>query len=154
MKNNIFRVCLLLAFLVLVMPFATQARDQVAVTLAGNSDAEPNCTMQDTGQVSITFNSTESDLTKIAPMMDQKTKEVEALAKESGIDKLDFQSSNYSIYTNNNGSCGASSSNTYQYNGSVSFNITPAAKATDFMVLLTQKGYSANVNVSSYKQCQ
>ena len=42
----------------------------------------------------------------------------------------------------------------YQYSGNVSFSVEPCAKASDLMALLAAKGYSANLNVNAYRQCQ
>ena len=78
-----------------------------------------------------------------------------ALAKQTGIQKIEVQSYNYNVYPVSSGSPTAPGSPVpYQYNGSVSFSIDSLAKGPDLMAVLSDKGYSANLNVNAYRQCQ
>src|SRR5262249_36509798 len=65
-------------------------------------------------------------------------------ANEAGAQKVELQSTNYSINSQNNGG-----SMQFQISGSVSFTITPPDKAPDVMAALTKKGYQASLNMST-----
>lgn len=107
-----------------------------------------NCTMNETAQVSVSFNGTDKDVSVVKGKLDGKINEMKALAQDLNFTKFDVQSSNYSV--NSNYSSGYGSEPQYNYSGSASFNVLPAEKATEFMVLLSKKGYQASVNVNSY----
>ena len=113
-----------------------------------------NCTMQETGQVGVTFNNVMvAKLDRIAAEMDHKIDEVLTLAKQAQLTKVEVQSYSYNVYPVSSG-LPAGSSVPYQYNGNVSFAVEPCTKASELMSLLAAKGYTANLNVSAYRQCQ
>jgi uncharacterized protein YggE len=113
-----------------------------------------NCTMQESGQVGVSFNNVMvARLDRIGAEMDQKIDEVLALAKQAQLSKIDVQSYSYNVYPVSSG-LPAGASVPYQYSGSVSFLVEPCAKASELMSLLAAKGYSANLNVNAYRQCQ
>ena len=112
------------------------------------------CTMQETGQVGISFNNVMvTKLDRIASEMDQKIDELLALAKQAQLTKIEVQSYSYNVYPVSTGSP-PSANVPYQYSGNVSFSVEPCAKASELMSLLAAKGYSANLNVNAYRQCQ
>jgi len=113
-----------------------------------------NCTMQETGQVGVSFNNMMvAKLERIGAEMDQKIDEVLALAKQAQLKKVEVQSYSYNVYPVSSG-LPASANLPYQYSGNVSFLVEPCAKASELMSLLAAKGYSANLNVNAYRQCQ
>jgi len=116
------------------------------------------CPMTENAQVNVNFNSQETDLAQIKTIMNDKLKEIEALAKEAGVEQFDLQSMNYSIYANNPGGCNCSSEGgvhlMYQLSGNMSFNTQPSGKATDLMILLNKKGYTSGLNVNMFRQCR
>ena len=112
------------------------------------------CTMQETAQVGVSWNNAViAKLGKVGAEMDKKIDEVLALAKQAQLSKIEVQSYSYNVYPVSGGfSAGANLP--YQYSGNVSFMVEPCAKASDLMALLAAKGYSANLNVNAYRQCQ
>jgi hypothetical protein len=113
-----------------------------------------NCTMQETGQVGVSFNNMMvAKLERIGAEMDQKIDEVLALAKQAQLTKIEVQSYSYNVYPVSSG-LPAVANLPYQYSGNVSFLVEPCAKASELMSLLAAKGYAANLNVNAYRQCQ
>lgn len=120
---------------------------------------EPNCPMRSDATISLSFNSTEKDVSQVKAWMDGKIEEVKTLATTAGITSFEFQSMSYSINsTNNGGGCMANGSAgagaAYQVYGNAGFKIEPENKAGAFMDQLSKKGFTANLNVNAYKQCQ
>ncbi len=114
-----------------------------------------DCPMRTDSQITVNFNSTESDLSKIQSKMDVRLIEAQALAKQAGIDSAELQSSSYSLYDNGTGGgCAAGANPQFQVNGSMTFKVQPPEKASDFLALLAGKGYGVSINVNSYRQCE
>src|SRR5258705_11096528 len=85
--------------LVIGMAFAGQARawEKGAVAMPGNPGQ--SCAMQETGQVGVSFNNVlVAKLDRIGAELDQKIDEIAALAKQSGIAKIEVQSYSYNVY--------------------------------------------------------
>ena len=140
-----------LAGLVIAMSWAAAAAawERGAVSTA----AGQTCTMQENGQVGVSFNNVMiAKLDRISAEMDAKIDEVLALAKQAQLAKIEVQSYSYNVYPVSTGYPAANLP--YQYSGNVSFSVEPCAKASDLMALLAAKGYSANLNVNAYRQCQ
>ena len=113
-----------------------------------------SCTMQETGQVGVSFNNVMvAKLERIGAEMDQKIDEVLALSKQAQLTKIEVQSYSYNVYPVSSG-FPPGANLPYQYSGNVSFLVEPCAKASELMSLLAAKGYSANLNVNAYRQCQ
>src|SRR4030095_5418732 len=94
-------------------------------------------------------------LDRIGADMDQKIGEVTALAKQSGIAKIEVQSYSYNVYPVSSGMPAAPGVTIpYQYSGNVAFAVEPCAKAPALMSLLASRGYTANLSVNAYRQCQ
>ena len=143
-----------LGILAIAMALAGSARawEKGAVAMPGNPGQ--TCAMQETGQVGVSFNNViVAKLDRIGADMDAKIDEISALARQSGLAKIEVQSYNYNVYPVSNG-LPAGASVPYQYTGSVNFAVEPCAKAAALMSLLASKGYSANLNVNAYRQCQ
>jgi hypothetical protein len=119
------------------------------VASAGPVLAAGACAMTETANVSINFNGYDKDVVAVKAKLDGKIAEIKTMAQDQHFTKFDIQSYNYSINANNNGGDGGEPQ--YQYSGSAGFQILPADKAVNFMVVLTKKGYHASVNVSSYR---
>jgi hypothetical protein len=130
------------------------AEDKRAI--AHPSGSGPSCAFQETGQVGVTFNNVMvTKLDRVGAELDQKIDEISALAKQSGIAKIEVQSYSYNVYPVSSGYPNApGQAIPYQYSGNVSFSVEPSAKAPAPMSLLAEKGYSANLNASAYRQCQ
>lgn len=123
----------------------------------GTTDQAPgNCKTQENATVSISFSSTESDPAKVKTAMGDKISAITALAKEKNLQKADVQSSSFSLYliNNGNGGCNAASGGQLQFSGNVNLIVEPADQAADFMTFLIEKGYNANMNFNSYRQCE
>jgi hypothetical protein len=114
------------------------------------------CAMHEQGQIGVSFNNVMvTKVETIGTDMDRKIDEVIALAKQAGISKIEVQSYSYNVYPVSSGYALAPGvAIPYQYNGSVSYAIDPLAKGPELMALLSAKGYSANLNVNAYRECQ
>ena len=147
------RGCLVLA-IAAACASAAAAEDRRAI--AQPSSGGQTCAFQETGQVGVNFNNVMvTKLERVGAELDAKIAEISSLAKQSGIAKIDVQSYSYNVYPVSSGYPNApGQAIPYQYNGSVSFAVEPSAKAPALMSLLADKGYSANLNVSAYRQCQ
>ena len=106
-----------------------------------------------TAQISVNFTGIEKDVTAAKATLDEKIAEVKALAADQHFAKFDVQSFNYNINAYNRGTAGDAQ---FQYTGNANFTMLPPEKAVDFMQMLANKGYQANVNVNSYNNgsCQ
>ena len=124
-----------------------------------NTDKQKNCVMQETANVSVSFNGQESDMTKVKVKIDQKIESARALGSEAGLESVELQNYSYNVYSNNNGGGGCCGDNcsggnqTFNMNGSFSFVVKPIDKAPDFAALLTKHGYNTNFNVNAYNNC-
>jgi|GEM_PF-3493193 len=118
--------------------------------------AGQKCAMQEQGQIGVSFHDvTVTDLKALGSQMDRRIDGVIALAKQAGVQKIELQSYNYNVYPVSGGHAPTPGvAIPYQYNGNASFTIEPLAKGPDFMALLSDKGYAANLNVSAYRHCQ
>ena len=130
------------------------AWDKGARAMPGNPGQ--SCAMQEQGQIGVNFNNVVvTDLKALGREMDRRIDELIALAKQSGVQRIEVQSYNYNVYPVTSGYPPApGTAIPYQYNGSVSFVIEPLAKGPDLMAALSEKGYAANLNVNAYRQCQ
>lgn len=146
MKNYM----LMIAFLLYAVSTSAECR-------TANYDDLSSCPMIDQSQVNINFNSRYSDLNQIKELMDNKIKEVEAMAKQAGIEKIVLQSMNYNIYANDRNAytdiVDEENKRIYQLNGNISFNIEPADNALELMEMLINKGYFGGLNVNKYRRC-
>ncbi len=128
------------------------AWEKGAVAMPGNP--EKTCAMQETGQVGVNWsNGMVTKLDRVGAEMDKRIDEVIALARQSGIEKVEVQSYNYNVYPVSSG-LPAGPDVPYQFSGNVSLAVEPCAKASALMSLLAAKGYSASLNVNAYRQCQ
>jgi uncharacterized protein YggE len=146
-----------LFFIFTVSAYAGMPATDSRVRMGVATMPENPCPMTENSSININFNSQRTGLSQVKNMMNDKIKEVEALAKEAGVDKFELQSMNYSIYTNTPGGYDCAndenSCNVYQLNGSMSFTILPSEKGADLMILLQKKGYTAGLNVNMYRSC-
>ena len=139
------------AVIALVMSWAVGAAawEKGATTANGQK-----CTIQETGNVGVTFNNVMvAKLDRLAAEMDQRIDEILALGKQAQLTKFEVQSYSYNVYPVSSG-MPATASVPYQYNGNVNFAVEPSARASELMSLLAAKGYTANLNVNAYRQCQ
>lgn len=148
---------LTLATTALGLSFVTTAyaKEAVARKMAAPQDGS-NCSLVENANIGINFSNQQISLSDAKDYMSKKREEVEAAAAQMGIEDLDFQNINYSIYNHNNGVCNIqnSNSNFYQLNGNMSFQLQDSEKATDLMEKLGDLGYNVNLNMNAYRQCQ
>src|SRR5262245_37791850 len=120
------------------LAFARPARawEKGPVAMPGNPGQ--TCAMQETGQVGVNFNNLiVAKLDGIGAELDQKIDDITALAKQSGVTKIEVQSYSYNVYPVSSGfPIGAGIAVPYQYSGNVSFAVEPCAKASALMSLL------------------
>ena len=133
-------------------PAAAEDRRKITQPSSGG----PTCAFSETGQVGVNFNNVMvTKLDRVGAELDGKIQEISALAKQAQLTKIEVQSYSYNVYPMSSGSPNVpGQAIPYQYNGSVSFAVEPSNKAPALMSLLASKGYSANLNVSAYRQCQ
>jgi uncharacterized protein YggE len=142
----------------LALFFATSALAQERIEAPAVSKQQ-QCVMTETAQVMISLNNTDVALAEAPAVFNKKIESIVALGKEAGVENPKIQSYNYNVYNNSGGGCcegdcGDGAPGHYRYNGSVTFNVEPVAKAAGFADLLSKNGYSANLNVNAYSQCQ
>jgi hypothetical protein len=161
MKNIIYAVMILGIFVAASTANAERVAAKIAAPVGGvgaglQPTAAKECPFVESATVSVNFNSTETDMTKIVTIMSSKIDAIKMLAADKAMDKFELQSSNYSVSTNNNGNsnCNAQTGLQFQFYGSASFVVSPANKAAELTAYLVEKGFQASVNVNSYRQCQ
>lgn len=134
----------LLAVFALLFPSAAMARDIVS---------EAGCNKQENVTLSINFNGMSESVKAVKGEFETRMGKIEEFAKKAGVKKISLQSQSYNINSNNYSGSGSSG---YQYNGSASFQLSPADKAADLMELLTTNGIQSSLNVNMYKSgsCQ
>ena len=80
-----------------IAPAPAHAWEKGAVAMPGNPGQ--TCAMHETGQVGVSFNNVMvTKLDRIGAEMDEKIDEMIALAKQSGIAKIEVQSYSYNVY--------------------------------------------------------
>lgn len=133
-----------LIFTFLVLSTASYA----AVASADLRRSAAACAITENAQVSVSFSGVEMEAANVKGKLDSTIAEIKKLAKESGIDKVVVQSTNYNVSTQNYGS---PQSPQFQYSGNIGLLIQPTQKAEEFFVILTKKGHQASLNVNSYQ---
>lgn len=123
--------------------FAFGAQSELSPMRSPNPNG--GCNMQETANVSINFNSMETDLASIQGKMDAKIKEVQALSKQIGLEKLNISNMSYSV--NPQTQYGGTQ---YMVSGNLNFAVTPASKGLTLMTLLSKNGFTPNLNVNMY----
>src|SRR5688500_6145240 len=146
----------IIAVTILLFSVAAQAQERTAQRAVSE---QQECAMSETAQVMVSLNNTDVALADAPAVFDKKIEAITALGTEAGVENLRVQSYSYNVYNNSGGGCcegdcGDGIPGRYRYNGSVTFNIEPVAKAAAFADLLSKNGYSANLNVNAYSQCQ
>lgn len=104
--------------------------------------AEKTCSRNETSSISIQLNGSSEDVSAVRPKIDKLLKDVEETIKSTGAEQVLNQSYSYNIYNNED---------VYNYNGSVSFNVSPASKAEAAYVALMKKGFKGSINYNSYE---
>lgn len=106
-----------------------------------------NCSATESAQITVSFSGVEVDAANISGKVDNKIDELEKIAKEAGMQNVAVQATNYSVSTQ---SYGNSLSPQYQFNGSITLTLHPIKQAEEFYVVLSKKGFQANLNVNRY----
>ncbi len=115
---------------------------------------QDDCPLIETAQVTVMFDYTDSDVSKLKARMEEKSSEIEKMAPEAGVESLRVETMNYNIFNNNpQATCSVDNPCVFSFNGSVAYNIKPASKAADYLVLLTGKGFKANMYANAYRSC-
>ncbi len=112
------------------------------------------CKMVEQATVNVTFNEQVFDIKNIKTEMPSKIDRIKTLAKDIGLEEIELQNMNYSSNSNSNNNNDCNSKKTFNFYGNTSFKIKPADKASDLVLLLTDNGYNANLNMNAYRQCQ
>ncbi len=136
MTRLLFTAVAFVVMAILYPPVITQAKV-----------AAINPCLNESAQITVTFNSTESDVGAIKNRFDDKIAEIEKTAKEAGIEEFAVQSMNYNVHPQNYNAMGNAQ---YVFSGNVSFRVSPASKALELMSVLIKKGFAASANVNSY----
>ncbi len=111
---------------------------------AGDARIAPpaECSMEENVTFSVNFNGTRDKIEDVQDLLKEKSSKLDALAKKAKLEKL--------IITQKNYNTNMQSTEQYQYNGSLSFTIKPAAKAMEFFKLLMAERYQTSINVNQY----
>ncbi|MCB1681588.1 MAG: hypothetical protein H6858_07400 [Rhodospirillales bacterium] len=157
------KLFLCVSSIALSIPLSAQAQETKAVKadIIVAAPVPQNCKLVETVQFGVNFSNVSVDPKTAKSFMDDKISELRALAKDLGIENLEIQNLNYSIYNNNYNynyaNCGgapASAPAVMQLNGNVSFIVGDSAKGTALMEKAGEKGYNVNFNMNAYRQCQ
>jgi hypothetical protein len=125
-----------------------------AINMPMSADGNTGCKPIENATVVVTFEGYEKDAGVAKSTLDAKFEEVKSLAAMQNFEKYYVQSNNYSINAGHQRHLRMdenSAPSEFRYHGVISFSILPADKAAQFMAVLSQKGYQANINVSSYR---
>jgi|GEM_PF-4855085 len=143
---------LLAIAITLLLPFPSIA-DQPSTR--AESLTNSNCPLNETAMINLNFSSVEKSVDTAVSYVDKKIAEVKAIVNKGKADKATLSGVNYNINPFNNGDP-SSSDGAWQVSGNLSFNITPASKGKDILVLLSSHKYQPNLSVSSYQNgnCQ
>lgn len=122
------------------------------------SDSGSDCPMKEDAYINISFNNLAVDVNDVKSVLDKKINEVLALAEAAQIKKPTIQNYNYNVYSSGGGATcceggGCAGGGSYQANGNVNFQLSSTSDASKFAEVLMKKGYQANLNVSSYRNC-
>lgn len=114
--------------------------------------------MKEDAYINISFNNLAVDVNDVKSVLDKKINEVLALAEAAQIKKPTIQNYNYNVYSSGGGATcceggGCAGGGSYQANGNVNFQLSSTSDASKFAEVLMKKGYQANLNVSSYRNC-
>src|SRR6185369_11736445 len=113
-----------ITFSMLVLAGAAIVYSSIGMAQEAKAKVAGTACLTETASVSVSFNSVETDVTAVSNKFTSKIQEIEQTAKESGAEKTQLQSSNYSISPQNYNS----GNNQYNFTGNMNFNITPANK--------------------------
>lgn len=136
--------------------FAAEKVSLTNLVMGGGTGASQNCKMVESATVSLSFNNVPVTLETAKQSVDERMAQIETLAKDLGISNLVIQNVNYNVYGNNSGGCVSANGDTTSYvlNGSISLQMESADQAGEFVKSISGKGFIANLNVNSYRQCQ
>lgn len=159
------KTVLCLSLSVFAFPLSARAEEAAAVPVRADvvvaAPVPQNCKLIETVQFGVNFNNVNVEPKTAKTFMDDKIADLRNIAKDVGIESLEIQNLNYSVYNNNYnyaytsyGSTPAALPTVMQLNGNVSFIVQDSAKGTALMEKAGEKGYNVNFNLSAYRQCQ
>ena len=119
--------------------FATKVADRAAQNTSG-------CEMKENVSVGINFNMTADSMMEAKAKFDDKMKQIADYAAQQKIEKLDMQSMNYNIYTQNNGT-----DKNYQVSGNVQYQMPSSDMAFKFGEFLEKQKMNVNISANSYR---
>lgn len=137
----------LLLLSLLMLPVSAHAEKTLANIILPANNA--GCNLTETTTININFNSIEKDLAVASTYIEKKTAEIQAIAKEVGVEKLDITSVNYSLSQYNSGY--QSPETTWQFSGSMAMSVVPSSKGKELLVALSARKYQPSLNVSAYR---
>lgn len=132
-------------------------KEAVRVALAhppSAASATPKCDLEEQSRITINKTDATSDLNQYKDFVTNKMTELTALAKESGLEKIELETYNLNINPNPNGVANGSGAKLYMSYINMSIFVVPSAKAFDFMTALEKKGFSPALNVNTYRSCK
>lgn len=127
-------------------PVAGHAKERVTPTSNGAMPVA-GCEMQKTASISLTVEEANPTVKGVRDSFEERIKQAKDYAKQAGVNKMDFQSENYSINPLNN----SGTSGVYQLTGNVTFEVSPLEKSYDLVELLTKNKIQSSLNVNMYK---
>lgn len=113
------------------------------------------CTQEEKAGVTVNFKFSTKDVSSVHADMQQREKDIRAMAGKAGLKTVSLKSSNYN--TRNAGKKRDDDDDApqkYKVTGSMNFEVEPAGKAGAFVALLGDKDYDANLSVRSYNKCK
>lgn len=145
---------LLLSSAFLLLTALPAVAESVATIAAPAGAGNSRCRLVETANFGINFGNVSLDAASAKSYVNDRIAEVQAMAKEVGLDSLEISNMNYNLYSNNNGYAYAGSAPPQlQLNGNVAFLVSDVAKGTLLMEKASQKGFNVTFSLNANRQC-
>ena len=145
---------LCLSIILIAIPTASHA-EAIAPIAAPNAGTQ-KCSLVETVNFGVNFGNVILDLSSARSYVNDRIAEMQAMAKEVGIDELEINNMNYNLYSDSNNYTHAANTKAepqLRLNGSVSFVITDAEKGTALMEKAISQGFNVNFSMNAYRRC-
>jgi hypothetical protein len=122
--------------------------------------AERKCTSREEVNLSVTFENQIIEVKQAVTYIDDRIKEIEALAKESGVGEIELKGKTVNINSNQNKyrhqiqGLPEPSPTAVSLNGSANFSLENGEQAGAFIEALQNKGFNINFRMSMNRQCR
>lgn len=122
--------------------------------------AERKCTSREEVNLSVSFENQIIEVKQAVTYIDDRIKEIEAIAKESGVPEIELKGKTVNINSNQNKyrhqmqGLPEPSPTAVSLNGNASFSLENGEQAGAFIEALQNKGFNINFRMSMNRQCR